>query len=105
MSASTVPSAWSASSAAPLATPGPSGGDVVDLTSARQARHPQTASWFCPTCDLVAEGFGPTECAYLATIHDQLQHGSRPTAHVVVSNAAPVPPPTRSLDAGLGIGA
>jgi hypothetical protein len=105
MSTAPVPSAWSASSAVPLVTADPSGGDVVDLTSARQARHPQTASWFCPTCDLVAEGFAPTECAFLAAVHDQVQHGSRPTAHVVVWNAAPVPPPTRSLEAGLGIGA
>jgi hypothetical protein len=90
--------------------------DVVDLTTARQSRQPSSAHWFCPVCDLVAGDFTPTECSYLATVHDQVQHGSRPTASVVLGPAAPVP----ALDAtgervgartgatagtGLGIGA
>ena len=88
-------------SLAPTSGRGP---EVVDLTSARHARQAQTASWFCPSCDLVAEGFTPTECAYLAAVHDQVQHGSRRTAVVHPSGATPVPPPT-SLESGLGIGA
>jgi hypothetical protein len=89
--------------------------DVVDLTTARQARQPSSAHWFCPVCDLVAGDFTPTECSYLATVHDQVQHGSRPTASVVPGPARPVP--AQALDAageraagaaagaGLGIGA
>lgn len=73
--------------------------DVVDLASARQARQPGAAHWTCTVCDLVADGFSPTECAYLADVHDQLQHGSRPTARVVLR---PAPAPQA---AGLGIGA
>jgi hypothetical protein len=72
--------------------------DVVDLASARQAR--QAAHWTCPVCDLVADGFTPTECAYLADVHDRLQHGSRPTARVVLR-----PAPAVEAAAGLGIGA
>jgi len=79
--------------------------EVVDLKSAREARHPQFANWFCPTCDLVADGFTPTECAYLAAVHDQVQHGSSRTALVRLGAATPVPPATPDLDAGLGIGA
>ena len=74
--------------------------DVVDLTSARQARQSSAAHWTCPVCDLVADGFTPTECAYLADVHDQLQHGSRPTARVVAG-----PAPAAEATAGLGIGA
>ena len=74
--------------------------DVVDLTSARQARQPSAAHWSCPVCDLVADGFTPTECAYLAAVHDQLQHGSCPTARVVAG-----PAPALAAAADLGIGA
>ena len=88
MSTLSVPSARSAS-------------EVVDLTTARQARQPQSAEWFCPACDLVATGFTPTECAYLAAIHDQVQHRSRQTARVVVG-AAPVTPGTDVADLGIG---
>lgn len=77
--------------------------DVVDLSFARQTR--QSAAWVCPDCDLVAARFTPTECAYLAAVHDQVQHGSRKTAQVVVGisgrvdlTAAP------GLDAGLDAG-
>ena len=97
MSAFTVP-------ASPASSGSRHGSEVVDLTSARQARHPQSASWFCPACDLVAEGFAPTECAYLAAVHDQVQHGSRQTARVMLGSASPVPP-TTDLTADLGIGA
>lgn len=78
------------------------GPEVVDLSSARHARQAQTASWFCPSCDLVAEGFTPTECAYLAAVHDQVQHGARRTAVLRPGGATP---PPEELDAGLGIGA
>jgi hypothetical protein len=74
--------------------------DVVDLASARQERQASAAHWSCPVCDLVAGGFTPTECAYLAAVHDQLQHGSRPTARVVLS-----PAPAEAASADLGIGA
>ena len=80
------------------------GPEVVDLSSARHTRHTQTASWFCPSCDLVAEGFTPTECAYLAAVHDQVQHGSRRTAVLRPGGTTPAPPPAE-LSAGLGIGA
>jgi hypothetical protein len=100
MSAQMVPGFRTASTGSP-ADRSP---DVVDIKSARQARNPQMASWFCATCDLVAEGFTPTECAYLATVHDQVQHGSRQTAMVMLGSASPVPP-TTDLDTGLGIGA
>jgi hypothetical protein len=103
MSTLGVPSSRSASE-----NPGGVGGwanspDVVDLTSARQARQPQSAEWFCPACDLVATGFTPTECAYLAAVHDQVQHRSRQTARVVVGAAAL--PPGEGVGADLGIGA
>jgi hypothetical protein len=83
--------------------------DVVDLSSARQARQSQTAAWVCPDCDLVAEGFLPTECAYLAAVHDQVRHGSRQTARIVL-DAAPRPgvdvdASAPDLGTGLGIGA
>ena len=80
------------------------GPEVVDLASARHARQTQTASWFCPSCDLTAEGFTPTECAYLAAVHDQVQHNSRTTAQLRPTGATPAPP-TEDLEAGLGIGA
>jgi hypothetical protein len=73
--------------------------DVVDLASAREARQPSAAHWSCPVCDLVAGGFTPTECAYLAAVHDQLQHGSRPTARVALG------PAPAAEATGLGIGA
>src|SRR4051812_28750007 len=79
--------------------------DRGDLKSAREARQPQSASWFCPACDLVAEDFMPTECTYLAAVHDQVQHGSSPTARIVLGSATPLPPATPDLDPGLGIGA
>jgi hypothetical protein len=83
--------------------------DVVDLSSARQARQSQTAAWVCPVCDLVAEGFLPTECAYLAAVHDQVQHGSRQTARIVLGAAprpgADIDPSAPDLGTGLGIGA
>ena len=62
--------------------------DVVDLSSARQARQSPSAAWVCAVCDLVAEGFLPSECAYLAAVHDQVQHGSRQTARIVLGAAA-----------------
>jgi len=101
MSTSPVPSARSASS------------DVVDLSSARQARQPQSAAWVCPECDLVAEDFAPTECAYLAAVHDQLRHGSRQTARIVLRTAplqtvdvtVQVDATAPDLGTGLGIGA
>jgi hypothetical protein len=79
------------------------GPEVVDLSTARHARQARTASWFCPSCDLVAEGFTPTECAYLAAVHDQVQHGSRRTTIVYPGAAIPVPP--TNLESGLSIGA
>jgi hypothetical protein len=93
--------------------PGSASSDVVDLTTARQARQSANAAWFCPTCDLVAEGFSAGECAYLAAVHDQIQHGSRQSALVMLAGVTPVPPPpSRTLEAldgdlgaGLGIGA
>lgn len=91
-----LPGARSTSSDAPAA-------DVVDITAARHARETRSADWYCSACDLVAEGFTPTECAYLAAVHDQVQHGSRPTARVIAANATPVPP--ADVEAGFGIGA
>ena len=73
---------------------------IVDLASARQARQPAAAHWSCSVCDLVAGGFTPTECAYLADVHDRLQHGSRPTARVIAG-----PAPAAEATASLGIGA
>ena len=107
MSTSSVSSSRSASSAVvPVADRFP---DVVDLKSARDARQPQSAHWVCPACDLVADGFTPTECAFLAAVHDQVQHGSRQTAQIVQGSA---PRPGADIDAaapdlgtGLGIGA
>jgi hypothetical protein len=74
---------------------------VVDLRVARRVRHAPVAHWFCPVCDLLAGDFSPTECAYLANVHDQIQHGSRPTAEVVAGAAGPTP----STATDLGIGA
>jgi len=97
MSTSLVPSARSASS------------DVVDLSSARQARQAQSAAWVCPDCDLVADDFAPSECAYLAAVHDQLRHGSRQTARIVLGSASrpavDVDATAPDLGTGLGIGA
>src|SRR5687767_10451123 len=91
------------------ASVGSASSDVVDLSSARQARQSPSAAWVCPVCDLVAEGFLPSECAYLAAVHDQVQHGSRQTAQIVQGAA---PRPGADIDAsapdlgtGLGIGA
>jgi hypothetical protein len=83
--------------------------DVVDLSSARQARQSPSAAWICPVCDLVAEGFLPSECAYLAAVHDQVQHGSRQTAQIVQGSAprpgADIDTAAPDLGTGLGIGA
>jgi hypothetical protein len=83
--------------------------DVVDLSSARQARQSPSAAWVCSVCDLVAERFLPSECAYLAAVHDQVQHGSRQTARIVLDAAprpgADVDASAPDLGTGLGIGA
>jgi hypothetical protein len=75
--------------------------DVVDLTSARQARQAVRGALDLPGLRPRGPGgFTPTECAYLADVHDQLQHGSRPTARVVLG-----PAPAAGATADLGIGA
>lgn len=85
MSASTPYDTIRSSSPVPDRTP-----DVVDLKAERQVRRPSAsvlpaapcAGWVCPVCELSSTGFTPTEAAYLARVHDQLLHGSSPTAHV-----------------------
>src|SRR4051812_4881952 len=83
--------------------------DVVDLKSAREARQVSSAHWVCPMCDLVAAGFTPTECAYLAAVHDQVQHGSRQTARIVLGTptapASPASAVSEAATADFGIGA